>query len=197
MQHELAAFSASGGGIESSQESDFTSLETRDRLIAVAPSTDNVNRILQRMYLRCAKRVSVALHGEVEFELEPVDLLHDTEPAGPPIQVYTGEGALEFVKERQLEDDFRWLSRVAPFFFPDSRLEVEVISGHEDEDDNLLDVRVYNPHSLSEFRAQMHSFYDRMLEEGRNDLYEVVSITHWRRKDLGLQAFPGYRALPS
>ena len=94
-----------------------------------------------------------------------------------------------FVKKRRLEDDFAWLCRTAPLFFKDSHLEVQVSYGANDEDDSTLDLMVYNPRPLTTFLKEMDDFYELMHKEGRKELYETVSITHWRRQDLDGKLF--------
>jgi hypothetical protein len=104
---------------------------------------------------------------------------------------------MHFIKQHQLEEDLIWLRNIVPTFFKDSFFEIKLLSGHDDEDDFILDLRVYNPYPLLVFLEQMHGFYDLMLFEGRIKLYHLLGVTHWRRHYFGLQAFPGYSAISS
>jgi hypothetical protein len=106
-------------------------------------------------------------------------------------RLFIDERTEQFIRDQQLNNSIGWLCQVAPPFFPNSFFELELHTGHGDEDDNSLDLRVYNGNSFSGFREQMHNFYDHMIQADHHNLYRYLSITHWRRENLGWQIIPG------
>ncbi len=117
--------------------------------------------------------------------------------ANPDVFKKMDDATTRFIEKKEFVQSIEWIHRKAPHFFKDSLFDIKFMPGHDDEDAPILDLRVYSACSLLEFRKQMHAFFEQMLSDDHHNLYDVLSVTHWRRQYHGWQTFLSYSTLPS
>jgi len=99
-----------------------------------------------------------------------------------------------FIEHRQLSADMGWLQTAVSCFFPGTDFELELLPADEEEE-NLLALRVYCSLSSSDFRKKRHAICKAMLEAGHENLFRVISIFQRRMHFDGREAFSWYSSL--
>ena len=146
----------------------------------------NFNRVTQRMAKPFQPRrlewpLRHTLFDLTDFDLAPAFNKLDEETA-------------QFVVEHDLVDGVAWLQATTPRFFDGADFEIELLPA-DDEEDNLLSLKVYGWFNSSEFRKRRHGMCEAMLLADHRSLYEVISIFQRRVTGSGWQAFSWYSSL--
>ncbi len=104
------------------------------------------------------------------------------------------EETAQFVVEHDLASGVAWVQAAMPRFFDGADFEIELLPA-DDEEDNLLGLKVYGWFNSSEFRKRRHAMCEAMLLADHRSFYEVISIFQRRVTGSGWQAFSCYSAL--
>lgn len=111
-----------------------------------------------------------------------------------PMHNILNEDTVTFIKQYRLQQSIAWLFTAVSNFFPGADYEIELLPG-ENEEENLLALRVYGSLSTSVFRERRHALCKSMIESGHSNLYEVISIFQRRMRNDGREAISWYSSL--
>ena len=116
---------------------------------------------------------------------EIVDNLIDSIMADKALKEGNFVDLKDFLREIENgEESLIWLKRVIPQFFPDTEFEIDTIPTEENDKD-MLTVKIYGNLAPKEFREQRHALCNAMREAGYHKLYEVMNIFQKRTKKEG------------
>lgn len=122
------------------------------------------------------------------------EFFKDTENLVFPAHNILDDDTKGFIENHQLFASIGWLQTAIPDFFPGSDFEIELLPADE-EDENLLALRVYCSLSNSVFREKRHAICKAMLDAGHENLFRVISIFQRRMRIDGREAISWYSSL--
>jgi hypothetical protein len=131
--------------------------------------------------------------ARIEWSLKPISLEMTKFDLGASFNPLTEE-AIDFILEHRLQEGVTWLQTAAPKFFPGANFEIDILPS-EDDESNLIALRVYSSFPVREFRKRRHLICEAMLEAGYKHLYEMIIIFQRRVRGGGWQAFSWYSTI--
>lgn len=165
-----------------------------DRRASLAEASNIIQNILScnSSFLNSLKGIFPIQHSiEWAVVTQPLEVT-DTEIF--PIVNKLSEETIEFIEQHHLREGVDWLQIVTPDIFPGVNFEIELLSG-EDEEENMLALRVYGSFSNSDFRERRHAMCRAMRENDHRNLYDVISIFQRRICIDGRQLVSWYSSL--
>jgi hypothetical protein len=110
----------------------------------------------------------------------------------PAPAIRMSDTALAFAVSHDLLESLRWLKTAVPQFFVGADFEIDLLQAQEDDEDDMISLRVYAAFEMSEFRENRHRICRAMLDAGHKSLSEVISIFQRRTRGRGWQELSWY-----
>jgi len=101
---------------------------------------------------------------------------------------------VQFVMDHGLATSVAWLQIATPQFFRCADFEIDLLPA-EDNEDNLLGLKVYSNFTALEFRERRHGICEAMLEARHKDLHRIISIFQRRTQSHGREPISLYSTL--
>lgn len=92
-----------------------------------------------------------------------------------PLFAEPDSNASRFIDEHNLRSGMAWLRSSALGYFSGAGIEIGLLASEEQEED-MLYMKVYCDLPARDFRRLRHSFLDTMVEAGYSELYKRISV---------------------
>lgn len=125
--------------------------------------------------------------GRIKWPQE-YHFIHLTKTDFAPASNRLTDETSQFVRDHDLIASVMWLQTTTPQFFKSADFEIDLLPT-EDDEDNLLGLKVYSTFTASEFRERRHGICEVMLEAGHKDLHRIISIFQRRTQSHGWEIF--------
>lgn len=110
-----------------------------------------------------------------------------------PLIKRLSEETQEFIKNQDFGNEIRCLETVVRNIFSDSYFELELLSGEEDDESDMLALVVYSSLSVQEFWDKRFDLYEVINDKGHKNLAKILSISQRRMQIYGWQELSCYR----